>query len=285
MEWIQDWSFLERGLFAGMVIGFLSPVLGAFLFVRRMTIISEGLSHVTLTGITAGLVLMQVTAVFSWLNPLYTGLLAAIFGAFIIERLRGMYRAFEEVSVPILLSAAVGASAVLMSLVPTSYAEWYSYLFGSILTVRQEDVWFTIGVGAVTLLLMLLFYKELLAISFDQEFASVTGVPVQRVNMVFTLLLALVIALSMKIVGILLVGALIILPTAAAYLIAKSFRRMLLLGILFGEASVLGGITASYYLDVATGGMIVVCGLLLFTAALVSAFVRGRTGLGEERIT
>jgi zinc transport system permease protein len=267
MEIFQQLTFLERGIAAGLLIGFISPLIGAFLLVRRMTIISEGLSHVTLTGITAGVLMMQTSAFFAFINPLYTGLLAALAGSLLIEKLRQVYKHFQELAIPIILSAGVGLSAVMISIAETGYTEWYTYLFGSILTVTLNDLLFIFLTGVLSMLIIGFFYKELLSISFDQEFASTSGISVRKINFLFSLLVALVISMSMKVVGILLVGALITLPVAAAILFAKSFRHVLLLGIIFGEAAVLGGIVSSYYLNVATGGMIVVTGIIILMGA------------------
>jgi zinc transport system permease protein len=285
VELFQQLTFLERGILAGLLIGFISPLIGSFLLVRRMTIISEGLSHVTLTGITAGVLLMQTTTIFAALNPLYMGFLFSLGGSLLIEKLRQAYKNFQELAVPIILSAGVGLSALMISIAETGYTEWYGYLFGSIITVSLNDLFFILLTGIISLIIILLFYKELLSISFDQEFASTSGISVKRINFVFSLLIALVISMSMKIVGILLVGALITLPVAAAILFAKSFRHVLILGIIFGEASVIGGIISSYYFNVATGGMIVVTGIIiLLAAAAVKKLQENRRVNIEEEI-
>ncbi|CAM3798440.1 metal ABC transporter permease [Alkalicoccus chagannorensis] len=269
MELLEQLTFLERGIIAGLLIGFTAPLIGAFLLVRRMTIISEGLSHVTLTGITAGVLMIQTAAWLEWVNPLYTGLLFSLLGSLAIEKLRQVYKHFSELAVPIILSGGVGVSAVMISIAATSYTEWYNYLFGSIVTVSLNDLFFSLGVGAAALLILGLFYKELLSLSFDSEFAAASGIPARRLNFIFSLLIALVISMSIMIVGILLVGALITLPVAAAVLFAKSFRQVMILGILFGEAAVIGGIISSYYLNVATGGMIVLTGVILLAGAVL----------------
>ncbi|SDN42533.1 zinc transport system permease protein [Alkalicoccus daliensis] len=281
MELLQQLTFLERGIAAGLLIGFISPLIGAFLLVRRMTIISEGLSHVTLTGITAGVLMTQTTVLFAGVNPLYMGLLFSLAGSLLIEKLRQVYQHFQELAIPIILSAGVGLSAVLISMTQSSYTEWYSYLFGSIITVTLNDLIFIFVTGIAAMIIVGLFYKELLSISFDQEFAVTSGISVKRINFIFSVLIALVISMSMKVVGILLVGALITLPVAAAILFAKSFRHVLILGILFGEAAVLGGVISSYYFNVATGGMIVAAGIFILVSA---AFVRKLMDLSAKRV-
>lgn len=142
MELLQQLTFLERGIAAGLIIGFVCPLVGAFLLVRRITIISEALSHITLTGITAGIFLSQSYVYLGFVNPLYSGLVFSLAGSLLVERLRQVYKHFQELAVPIILSTGIGLSAILMSLVNTSYAEWYSYLFGSIITVSLSDLIF-----------------------------------------------------------------------------------------------------------------------------------------------
>ncbi|WP_096434638.1 MULTISPECIES: metal ABC transporter permease [Bacillaceae] len=276
MEFIQQLTFLERGIIAGLIIGFICPLLGAFLLVRRITIISEALSHITLTGIAAGVFLSQTTLWLGFINPLYTGLIFSLAGSLLIEKLRQIYKHFQELAIPIILSSGIGLGAILISLSPGSYNEWYNYLFGSIVTVTVGDLWFILLTGLVAFMILMMFYKELLSISFDQEFAKTSGIKVRRINFFFSLLIAIVISMSMKVVGILLVGAMVTLPVAASIQLAKSFRQVVLLGVVFGELAMIGGIFFSYHLNVATGGMIVVMGvILLLIASVLKRFRKG----------
>jgi len=269
MELLQQFTFLERGVLAGLIIGFICPVIGAFLLVRRMTIISEGLSHITLTGIAAGVLMSQSTIWFQFVNPLYTGLIFSLIGSLLVEKLRQIYKHFQELAIPIILSTGIGLSAIFISLSSSSYTEWYNYLFGSIVTVSLNDLFFIFITGLAAMLLLLAFFKELLAISFDQEFASTSGISVKKMNFLFSILIALVISMSMKVIGILLVGAMVTLPVAASMQFAKSFRQVVFFGILFGEAAMIGGILFSYFYDIATGGMVVVMGVVLLIVALL----------------
>lgn len=269
MELLQQLTFLERGVLAGVIIGFICPVIGAFLLVRRMTIISEGLSHITLTGIAAGVLVSQTTAWLAFINPLYTGLIFSLVGSLLIEKLRQIYKHFQELAIPIILSTGIGLSAIFISLSSTSYTEWYNYLFGSIVTVSLNDLLFIFMTGLLAMILLAAFYKELLSISFDQEFASTSGISVKKMNFLFSVLIALVISMSMKVIGILLVGAMVTLPVAASIQFAKSFRQVVFLGILFGEAAMIGGILFSYFFNIATGGMVVVTGVVLMIVAIM----------------
>ncbi|WP_096201280.1 metal ABC transporter permease [Bacillus sp. FJAT-45350] len=270
MEILASLTFIERGIVAAVLIGFVCPILGAFLLVRRMSIISESLSHITLTGISVGLLLSQTVTYFSVINPLYVGLVFALVGSLLIERLRQVYPSFQELAIPIILSTGIGMSAIIMSISRSGYNEWFAYLFGSIVSVTLEDLYFMIAISIAVLIIVIFFYKEFVAISFDREYAKVSGISIKKMNFVFSLLVALVIALSMKVVGILLVGAMVVLPVAAAVQLAKSFKKLIFLGILFGQIAMGSGIYFSYHLNIATGGVIVLSAVIILIISILA---------------
>ncbi|RSL34508.1 metal ABC transporter permease [Salibacterium salarium] len=269
----MELTFIERGIIAALIVGLIAPLIGTLLAVRRSSVISESLSHVTLTGISAGVLLGQSLEVLQ-VNPLYSGFIFALAGSLFIEKLRQVYYQFQELAAPIILSGAIGVSAILMSIDNSGYNEWYDYLFGSVVSVTGEDLIFIIVTSFLVLALFLLFYKELISVSFDQEFAKVSGISVQMIQFLFSFLVALVISMSMKVVGILLVGALISLPVAAALQLAKSFRKLLLWSVMIGEITVMLGVYSSYHFDIATGGAIVVfAAFLLLTVLVIKKFL------------
>ncbi|OLO26958.1 metal ABC transporter permease [Alkalihalophilus pseudofirmus] len=283
LEILSNLSFIERGMVAAGLIGFICPLLGAFLLVRRISIISESLSHITLTGIAAGVLLTSTITFFSFINPLYFGLVFAFIGSLLIERLRQVYRDFQEIAIPIILSTGVGLSAIIISISKTGYNQWFMYLFGSIVSVTLQDLYFMILTSIVVLIILTLFYKEFVAISFDQEFAKVSGISIRGLNFIFSFLIALVIALSMKVVGILLVGAMIVLPAASAIIFAKSFKSLLWLSVLFGQLAMLTGSYFSYHLNIATGGGIVLFATVwLIVAHLLHHLFKGKR---KERVS
>ncbi|WP_142247962.1 metal ABC transporter permease [Alkalihalobacterium alkalinitrilicum] len=283
LEILSNLSFIERGMVAAGLIGFICPLLGAFLLVRRISIISESLSHITLTGIAAGVLLTSTMTFFSFINPLYFGLVFAFIGSLLIERLRQVYRDFQEIAIPIILSTGVGLSAIIISISKTGYNQWFMYLFGSIVSVTLQDLYFMILTSIVVLIILTLFYKEFVAISFDQEFAKVSGISIRGLNFIFSFLIALVIALSMKVVGILLVGAMIVLPAASAIIFAKSFKSLLWLSVLFGQLAMLTGSYFSYHLNIATGGGIVLFATVwLIVAHLLHHLFKGKR---KERVS
>lgn len=276
MEFLEQLTFIERGVIAGLVVGILAPIMGAFLLVRRMTIISEGLSQITLAGIATGVVIGQSTQLMQDVNPLITGFLFALAGALVVEKLRSVYRYFQELAVPIILSAGLGISAILISSSGMSSTEWFNFLFGSLLTVSLSDLIFILSAGTVSFFILIIMYKEWLSISFDSEFAHTSGIAVKRMNLLFAALIAAVISVSISVVGILLVGAMITLPVAAALQVSGSFRQVILYGIVFGELSVTLGMLSSYYFNIATGGMIVTAGIIILVMAILFKNMRLR---------
>lgn len=268
---LADWwqyDFLRYTLFSGILIGLICPVLGTFLIVRRLSMMADGLSHVTLSGVAAGMLVSKKVALFSAVNPLFFGMLFAVIGSLFIERLRKVYKAYQDLAIPIILSTGLGLFTVLISVADGFNADLYSYLFGKIVTVSIEDLYALIGVAVVVLGTVILIYKELFAVSFDEEFARVSGVARRSINLWFMVLVALTIAASMRIVGVLLISALITLPVAASLQIAGSFRQTIFFSILFAETSVLSGLYFAYLLDWASGGTIVLMAVLILLVVL-----------------
>lgn len=268
---LSDWwhyDFLRYTLLSGLLIGLICPILGTFLLVRRLSMMADGLSHVTLSGVAAGMVLSKKVPIFSGVSPLFFGMLFAVFGSLFIEQMRKVYRAYQDLAIPITLSAGLGLFTVLVSIADGFNTDLYAYLFGKIVTVTQEDLLVLVGVACAVLLTLLFIYKELFAVSFDEEFARVSGVAYRWINLWFMMLVALTIAASMRIVGVLLISALITLPVAASLQIAASFRQVMLLAILFAETAVLVGLYAAYQLDWASGGTIVLAAVLILLVVL-----------------
>lgn len=259
MEAFQ-FGFMLRALAAGAIVGLVSPVVGLFLVLRRLSLIGDTLAHVALAGVAAGLLLRMY--------PMLTALLFALGAGVGIERLRELYRRHGELAVAITLSSAIGLAVVLISLGKAFNADLFGYLFGSIVTVGARDL-LSIGVlsGAV-LLLVALLHKELFLVTFDEDLARTAGLPVRALNLLFTVAVAMTIAVAMRVVGTLLISSLMILPVAAALQVARSFRAALAAAVAFAETAVLAGLVAAYYLDLAPGGSIVLSAVALLLAVL-----------------
>lgn len=282
IEALLNYQFLQNAVWAGLIIGIIAPLLGLFIVVRRLALIADALSHVALAGIAGSLYLSQQVAFFATLNPIFLGIGTAVGGSLLIERLRKTYKDFEELAIPIILSAGIGFGAIFISLAKGFSTDLVGYLFGSVSAVGRVDLYIIIGIAIIVILFIGLFYKELFTLSFDSEYALVAGVRGRYLQPLFMVIVALVIGASMRIVGILLVSSLMTIPVAAAIQLAKSFKGALGLSILFGEIAVVVGLIAAFYLDIAPGGTIVVCSIILLVCVLlwkkVNGMMRSREG-------
>jgi zinc transport system permease protein len=263
-----DLEFMRLAFAAGAVVGVLAPTVGFFLVQRQMSLIGDGIGHVAFAGVAAGYLL--------GISPTWTALAAAVVGAAGIEWLRARRRTAGDQALALVFYTGIAAGVVLISAAGALNVNLFSYLFGSILTTTRSDVVTiaVLGVGALALVAVLL--RALLAVSLDEEGARVAGLPIPLLNGVVSMLAALTIGVSMRIVGILLIAALMVLPVIAAQRVAWSLRSTMLLGIAVGLASVLIGLTTSYYGDLPPGGTIVLTATGFFVLATVAETVRGR---------
>lgn len=263
IQGIFHYEFLQNAFLTGIMIGIIAPLLGVFVVVRRLSLIADALSHVTLAGIAASLLLERNVAMMAGLNPLYLGMVFSVGGSLFIEKLRGVYNHYQELAIPIILSSGIGLGVIFISLANGFNTDLFSYLFGSVSAVSRTDLWVVFIIGILVILVIILLYKELFLLSFDEEHAKASGIAAKSIHFIFIVMVALVIAASMRIVGILLVSSLMTLPVAASIRIAKGFKQTIFLSVLFGEVSVLGGLFTAYYLDLAPGGTIVMIAVLI----------------------
>lgn len=275
IEAILAYDFLRQAFISGILIGLIAPLLGVFIVVRRLSLIADALSHVTLAGIAGSLFLSQSVPALALLNPLYLGMASAVAGSTLIEKLRTLYKHYQELAIPIIMSGGLGLAALFISLADGFRTDLFSYLFGSVSAVSYQDMLIVIGVTLVVLVFLIGFFKELFVLSFDEEYAHATGLPAKWIHFLFMVVTALVIAASMRIVGILLVSSLMTLPVAAAMRLAKSFKGAILWSLLFGQTSVLIGLVCAFYLDLAPGATIVLTSILIL---LIVIAVMGRKG-------
>jgi zinc transport system permease protein len=269
IQGIFHYEFLQNAFITGIMIGLLAPLLGVFIVVRRLSLIADALSHVTLAGIAGSLLLGKYFQVFSDLNPIYLGMAFSVGGSIFIEKLRAVYKHYQELAIPIILSSGIGLGVIFISLANGFNTDLFSYLFGSVTAVSRTDLWVIFIISVFVLLLVFLLYKELFLLSFDEEHAKASGIAAKSIHFVFIVMVALVIAASMRIVGILLVSSLMTLPVAASIRIAKGFKQTILLSIIFGETSVLGGLFTAYYLNLAPGGTIVMIAVIILVLAIL----------------
>lgn len=264
-----QYEFLQNAFLTGIIIGIIAPLLGVFIVVRRLSLIADALSHVTLAGIAASLLLQKQFPFLANLNPLYLGIAFSVTGSLFIEKLRSVYKHYQELAIPIILSGGIGLGVLFISLADGFNTDLYSYLFGSVSAVSRSDLWTILIISIFVVLIVFLLYKELFLLSFDEEYAKASGIAAKSVHFIFIIMVALVIASSMRIVGILLVSSLMTLPVAASIRIAKGFKQTILFSVLFGETAVMGGLIISYYLDLAPGGTIVILAVLILIITIL----------------
>jgi zinc transport system permease protein len=256
---IFEADFMRLAFATGAVVGMLAPAVGFFLVQRRMSLIGDGIGHVAFAGVAAGYLL--------GISPVATALVASVAGAVAIEWLRAKRRATGDQALALLFYTGIAAGVVLISAAGALDANLFAFLFGSILTVTGDDLAIVAGLGVGGLGLIALLYRGLVAVAVDEDGARVTGVPVSLLNVLLAALVGITIAVSMRIVGILLIAALMVLPVVAASRIAWSIRSTILLSMAIGLASVFAGLTVSYYADLAPGGAIVLVAAGSFVAA------------------
>lgn len=258
---LLQYDFMQRALIAGILVGLLCPVIGVFLVLRRQSLIGDGLGHIAFAGVAAG-----------WMfgvYPVLSATLVTVFSALGIEALRARRPAFADMVLAIFFYAGIAVAIILSSMMKSNNVNLISYLFGSIVTVGINDVYTIAGLTLAVLGALLFIFKELVFITFDEEAAMVSGLPVKRINTVLAVLTALTVSLSMRIVGILLVSALMVIPVAASLQISRSFRSTMVNAVIISEVSVLAGLLISFTADLATGGTIVLIAVAIFVAAFM----------------
>jgi zinc transport system permease protein len=263
-----DLEFMRLAFAVGAIVGVLAPAVGFFLVQRRQSLVGDGIGHVAFAGVAAGYLLD--------VSPVLAALVASVVGAVAIEWLRTRGRTAGDQALALVFYTGIALGVVLVSSAGALNVNLFQYLFGSILSVTRTDLVVVSILGAAAVLAMAVAYRGLAGVTLDEEGARVQGLPVERLNLLVAVLAATTVALSMRIVGVLLVAALMVLPVVAAGRVARSMLETLLLAVGIGLASVVCGLTLSYYGDLAPGGTIVLVAAGCFVAASAVGLVAGR---------
>ncbi len=258
------YSFMQNALIGGLMISVICAVMSFFVVLKRLSFIGVGISHAAFGGVA-----LAALAGF----PIMLGAVGFALGmAWLIAFLREQGRLNEDTLIGIVFSAAMALGIVFVSLSKRFNADLFGYLFGSILSTTREDLLTIAILGAGVLITIRLFFKELLFVSFDEEIATISGVPVRFIYFLLLSLMALTIVVAMKIVGIILVSALLVVPAAAAHQVTHHYRTMLLLSVATGVISVVVGLSLSYRFDLASGATIVLVATAIFGILRGTAF-------------
>lgn len=256
---ILQYTFMQRALISAVLVGAVCSVIGVYVVLKGLSFIGAGIAHASFGGVALGFLL-------GW-NLVGTALVFCLATAWGIGMVSQRGRIREDVAIGILFSATMALGILLVSLLKGYNVDLIGFLFGSVLAVTPEDLWLTVGLVLALLLVVGLLYKELLFITFDAEMARIVGLPATAVYFLLLGLMAVTIVVSIKVVGIILVEALIVTPAAAAYQLTNDFRRMMALSVAIGVASSVAGLFLSYWLDTPSGGTIVLTATLVFFLA------------------
>jgi zinc transport system permease protein len=265
-----DREYMQLALVAGIAVGASAPLIGAFLVQKRLSLIGDGIGHLAFAGVSAGLLLGV------W--PPAAAFAVALAGAIAIERLRARGRASGDLALALFFYAGIAAGVVLAGASGGLDASVLSYLFGSVLTVSTSDAWTVVGLGVAIVLVMVVIGRALFAVVLDEESARVGGLPVDRLNTALAALAAVTIVAAMRVVGLLLVAALMVLPVATAQVVARSFRATVLLAVSIGVASTVAGLAAARLWALPAGGTIVLMAAAAFGVVSVVADRRRPSG-------
>lgn len=262
-----QYSFIQRAYLAGSFTAALCAVLGLFLVLRKLSLIGDGLSHVSFGAIALGL--------FFGVYPFCVALPVVILASYLILKLSEKARIYGDAAIGIVSSVGIAGAVILASLSKGFNVNLFSYLFGSILAISATEVYLAVCLAVLALLLIVFLYNDLLAVAFDGQYAKISGVKTERINLILISLTAVTVVLAIKVVGVMLVSALLILPAAAALQIAKSFKIAILAAVVIAVFSVLFGVTISFYADLPAGAAVVLINFLIFLALFCGKKIQG----------
>ena len=261
---LQD-PVLQRALIGGLLLGFLLSFFGIFILMRKMSFIGEGIAHASLSAIALAVILAY--------SPL---LLAVLFGIvfaialFYLERRTDIH---PDALIGILFPAALSVGAILLSFRGGEEIDLEGLFFGDIFSIQANELWFAAAIGGLAVLFLALRYHELIFSSLDRDGARVSGIQTEKIDLILYIILAAIIVFGAKLLGILMVSALLIIPGSFGKLIAHSFRQMTILSVVFAEAVMIGGIAVSRVLDIPTGATVILFGAIIFFGVMISVTI------------
>jgi zinc transport system permease protein len=256
---ILQYGFIQRAIITGIFVALLCSVLGLFLVLRRLSLIGDGLSHISFGGVALGL--------FLGIFPIYIAIPIAILGALAILAITEQMKVYGDAAIGIISSAGIAGGIILASISHGFNIDLLSYLFGNILAITNLEMYLSIGLSLLVIIIISFFYYDLFSITFNEEHARVTGINVKIINMMLVVLTAITVVLSIRVVGIMLISAFIVLPSVTALQLSRGFRITVIISAIISVIAVIIGIFTSFLLNIPTGAMIVVINLIFLLLA------------------
>ena len=251
-----QYAFIQKAFIAGSFVAIVCSALGLFLVLRKMSLIGDGLSHVSFGAIALGL--------FLGIYPFYIAVPVVMIASVLILKISEKTKIYGDSAIGIVSAVGISGGVMLASVSSGFNVDLFSYLFGNILAISNIEVILSIMLSIIVLLVIYFFYWDLFSTTFDEEYAKTTGTKTDFINILITILTAITVVLSVKMVGVMLVSALLIIPAITALQIAKGFKMTMIIGGVASLISVLLGITSSFFFDLPTGAMIVIINALFF---------------------
>ena len=262
-------------LIAGICIGIIAPLIGSVVVIRRLSFIADTLSHFSLAGVTFGVFISKFIPQNFFVHPIYLGVVFSILGTFLIEKLRGFYKNYKELSMPIVMSFGVALSGIFIAKsdgISTSFTT--GLLFGNLMSVSLIDLIIILVFSVAILVFAALYYKQIVSLCFDEINARISGINVKVLQTIITIILAVVISLFIDFVGVLLISALLIVPVAASILVGNSFKGTIVSAIILSEASILVGFYISYQFRLPIGATVVMLNVIILFVVMLIVKIR-----------
>ena len=251
-----DYQFVQNAYLSGAFIAIPCAMLGLALVLRKLSLIGDGLSHVSFGAIALGL--------FMGLWPLYVAVPVVVIAAYFIWQLSAKTKLYGDAAIGIVSAVGIASGVILASLSKGFNIDLFSYLFGNILAITSQEVYLSVGLSALVFIAIIWFYQDLFAATFDDDYAKASGIKTSRINFILMTLTAITVVLAIKVVGVMLVSALLIIPASAALQISRGFKMAMITSAIVALLSLLLGISLSLYLDWPAGATIILTSFVIF---------------------
>lgn len=265
---IFQYAFMQRAFAVGIMLAIIIPCIGVVVVLKRLSMIGDALSHTSLAGIAAGLIL--------GINPILGAITISIVAAFGIEFIRKRIAKYSEMSIAIIMSAGIGLAGVLSGFVKNT-ANFNSFLFGSIVAISDFEMYLVAGISFFVLLAFILLYKELFYVAMDERSARLAGIPVNTVNFIFTILTAVTVSIAARTVGALIVSSMMVVPVACGMQFGRSYKETVIYSIISAVSFTTLGLFISYYGQLKPGGTIVLVGVVSLMLIIILKKLTGKS--------